>query len=85
MHSFLLSKLTFPIKSFRNTARVSNSLEPDQAQHVVGPDLAPNCLQRLSADNKRCHKRGKSESQKLTKPMIQSDQYSLSVCLSNKL
>ena len=24
---------------------------PDQAQHFVGPDPGPNCLQRLSADN----------------------------------
>ena len=29
---------------------MSNSLDPDQAQHFVGPDLGPNCLQRLSAD-----------------------------------
>ena len=28
---------------------VSNSLDPDQAQHFVGPDLGLNCLQRLSA------------------------------------
>ena len=34
------------------TSRVSKSLDPDQAQHFVGPDLGPNCLQRLSADNK---------------------------------
>ena len=33
-----------------NTIRVSNSLDSDQAQHFVGPDLGPNCLQRLSAD-----------------------------------
>ena len=26
--------------------RVSNSLDPDQARHFVGPDLGPNCLQR---------------------------------------
>ena len=32
------------------TIRVSNSLDPDQARHFVGPDLGPNCLQRLSAD-----------------------------------
>ena len=32
-----------------NTIRVSNSLDPDQARHFVGPDLGPNCLQRLSA------------------------------------
>ena len=35
---------------FRNTIRVSNCLNPDQARHSVGPDLGPNCLQRLSAD-----------------------------------
>ena len=28
---------------------MSNSLDPDQARHFVGPDLGPNCLQRLSA------------------------------------
>ena len=33
------SKLTFPKNSFRNTIRVSNSLDPDQAQQNVGPDL----------------------------------------------
>ena len=27
------------------------SLDPDQAQRNVGPDLGPNCLQRLSADD----------------------------------
>ena len=31
--------------------RVSNSLDPDQDQQNVGPDLGPNCLQRLSADD----------------------------------
>ena len=30
---------------------MSNSLDPDQARHFVVPDLGPNCLQRLSADN----------------------------------
>ena len=30
---------------------VSNSLDPDQAQYYVEPDLGSNCLQRLSADN----------------------------------
>ena len=24
-------------------------------KHFVGPDLGPNCLQRLSADDKSCH------------------------------
>ena len=30
---------------------MSNSLDPDLARRVVGPDLGPNCLQRLSADD----------------------------------
>ena len=34
-----------------NTIRMSNSLDPDQAQRFVGPDLGPNCLPRLSADD----------------------------------
>ena len=55
-HDFLLSadilKITF--------LRVSNSLDPDQDRqndqdrHSVGPDLGPNCLQRLTADEKKC-------------------------------
>ena len=36
---------------FRNTIRVSNSFDPDQARHLVWPDLGPNYLQRLSADD----------------------------------
>ena len=47
----IFSKLKFSNNSFRNTIRVSNSLDPDQARHFVGPDLGPNCLQRLSADD----------------------------------
>ena len=34
---------------FRNTIEVSNNLDPDQARRSVWPDLATNCLQRLSA------------------------------------
>ena len=30
---------------------VSKSLDLDQTQHFVGPDLGPNCLPRLSANN----------------------------------
>ena len=30
---------------------MSYSLDPDQARPSVGPDLVPNCLQRLSADD----------------------------------
>ena len=29
---------------------MSNSLDLDQTRHFVGPDLGPNCLQRLSVD-----------------------------------
>ena len=30
---------------------MSNSLDPGQARHIVGPDLGPNCLQKLTADD----------------------------------
>ena len=30
---------------------MSNSLDPDQARRIVGSDLGPNCLPRLSADD----------------------------------
>ena len=52
MSGDFFSKLTFSKNYFRNTIRVSNSLNPDQARHFVGPDLGPNCLQRLPADDK---------------------------------
>ena len=42
-------------KLFRITIRVSNSLDPDQDRHFVGPDLGQKCFQRLSADNKSRH------------------------------
>ena len=42
----------FLTNSFWNIIKVSNSLDPDQAQPFVGPDLGPNCLQRLSEDDK---------------------------------
>ena len=29
-----------------------NGLDPDQDRYCVGPDLGPNCFQRLSEDNK---------------------------------
>ena len=51
---FFFFKLTFSKTSIGNTIRVSNSLNPDQARHFVGPDLGPNCLQRLSAEDKSC-------------------------------
>ena len=45
-------KLAFSKNSFRNTIRVSKSLEPDQDGRSFGPDLGANCLQRSSADDK---------------------------------
>ena len=35
---------TFLKNSFRNTVRVSNSLDPDQARLFVGHGLGPYCL-----------------------------------------
>ena len=43
--------------SFRYTTRVSNSLDPDQARHFVGPDLGPKtickCYQQTTVAGKR--------------------------------
>ena len=47
-HAFLSAE-----NCFRNTIRVSNSLDPDLTRYFVGPDLGPNCLQRLSVDKTR--------------------------------
>ena len=30
---------------------MSNSLDPEQDRGFIGPDLGPNCLRRLSADD----------------------------------
>ena len=51
MHVFLSSAIFFQNKLgfFRSTIKVSNSLDPDQAQHLVVSDLGPTCLQMLSA------------------------------------
>ena len=51
-YDFLLSDDLFPkISFFKNTFRVSISLHPDQARYFVGPDLDPNCLDGLSAED----------------------------------
>ena len=52
--SYFFSHLLTLIKnnSYRDTVSVSSSLDSDQDRQNVGPDLGPNCLQRLSADNK---------------------------------
>ena len=56
LHAFLLSadfffKINFSKEYFRNTIKVSNNLDLDQARHIEGPDMGPNCLQSLSAYN----------------------------------
>ena len=46
-------KLNFFNKIFSGTLpECQNSLDPDQDIYSVGPDLGPNCLQRLSGDDK---------------------------------
>ena len=52
IYRFYFSKSTISKKSLRNTIRVSNSLDPDQARRSVGPDLGSTCLQKISADGK---------------------------------
>ena len=42
-HLIFFSKSAFLKNSFRNI--MSNSLDPDQAGHSVGPYLGPDCLQ----------------------------------------
>ena len=46
-------KINFLEKILSGIPSVSNSLDPDQPRHFVGPDLGPNCLQKLSADHIR--------------------------------
>ena len=45
-YAFILEKLML------FSIRVSKSLDPNQERYSVGPDLGPNCLQRLSVDDK---------------------------------
>ena len=59
--SWLFFKINFlKKKSFRNTIRVSNGLDPDQVRHNVGRNLGPNCLQRLSTKDKSCRYKGQN-------------------------
>ena len=44
----IVSKSTFLKNYSSNTISVSNNLDPDQARHLVGPDLGSNSLHRLS-------------------------------------
>ena len=53
------SKLNFFKKLFQEYYQ-GVSLDLDPARHSVGPDLGPNCLQSLSAEDKICRYKGKS-------------------------
>ena len=45
-------KINFSEKFFSEIpSECQTVLDPGQAGHFVGPDLDPNCLQRLSADD----------------------------------
>ena len=54
--SFFLSSTAFLKLAFQkivmNMIRGLDTLDQDQARRFVGPDLDPNCLQRLSAHDK---------------------------------
>ena len=41
----------FNLKKIQEHYKSVKGLDPDQDRHSVGPDLGPNCLQSLSADN----------------------------------
>ena len=49
----LFFKFNFFQKILSKLSECQNSLFSAQDQHLVCPDLGPNCLQRLSADDKK--------------------------------
>ena len=51
-HLLIFFKINFFLKKNQEYLRT----DPDQARHFVGPDLGPNCLQRLSTDDTRRQK-----------------------------
>ena len=48
---FCVLLLIFFLINLPGTPSVSNSLDPDKARRYIGPDLGPNWLQMLSADD----------------------------------
>ena len=50
VNSYFFSKSTFR-KILSGIQSESYSLDPEQAQHFVLPDVGPNCSQRLSAED----------------------------------
>ena len=65
----------FRKKYFRNTIRVSNNLEPDQARRYVGPDLVPNYVERLSADDTSWQRVKKSSFEQLKNFVFSTKNY----------
>ena len=58
----ICKKNNFSKHTFRNTIRVSNSVNPWYIVGFVGPDLVLNCWQKLSEDNRIRLLQGKSKS-----------------------
>ena len=52
-------KINFSKNSYSNAINVSNSLDVDQNKCSVSLNLGPNCLQRLSVDDKNYPYKGK--------------------------
>ena len=52
MLMFYLKETPFKM-SLRDTIKMNVSLDPDQTRFFVRPDLCPNCLQRVSTDDKK--------------------------------
>ena len=51
-HLLTFFKNNFFQKNLSGKLSVSNHLDPDRDRRFVGPDLGPNYLRRLSADDK---------------------------------
>ena len=56
LHALLSSadfffKINISKNYFKNTLRVSSNFDPNQARQNLGPDLGPNCLQMLLAED----------------------------------
>ena len=65
--SFLSSTICifFHNESFRNSIIVTNSMHPDQAGCLSGPDLAQNCFERLQGSYRQVCARFKDFSKTL--------------------
>ena len=55
----LLSAVFFQNKLFKKNPSVTNGLDPNQDRHSDVSDMGPNCLQRLSAEEKIATNQGR--------------------------